>query len=94
MATRDTRQVNIRIDRRVFEVLETVRYLRDLRGMQEVLEPVVSEFAADVSEDTLVQTALDARRESLSATASPTGNLKQGGPKRELTAVDGRLALP
>jgi len=73
MAKRDTRQVNIRIDRGVFDVLETVRYLRDLRGMQELLEPLVSTFAADASDDARVQTALEARRESLAASASPLG---------------------
>lgn len=81
MAKRDTRQVNIRIERGVFDVLETVRYLRDLRGMQELLEPLVSTFAADASEDARVQTALEARRESLAAPISTAARRARGRPK-------------
>lgn len=73
MVKRDTRQVNIRIERDVFDVLETVRYLRDLRGMQELLEPLVSGFAAEATDDERVQTALEARRESLAASKSRDG---------------------
>jgi len=79
MAKRDTRQVNIRIERDVFDVLETVRYLRDLRGMQDMLEPLVSSFAADASDDARVQTALEGRRESLAASDGPVG-ARQRGP--------------
>jgi hypothetical protein len=65
MAKRVTYQVNIRVEPDVYEVLETVRFLRDLRGLQELLEPVVARFASDVSHDARVQTALEARRETL-----------------------------
>lgn len=65
MVKRDIRQVNIRIDRDVYDVLETVRYLRDLRGMQELLEPIVEGFASAAAEDDRVGRALAARRESL-----------------------------
>lgn len=81
MTKRDTRQVNIRIERGVFDVLETVRYLRDLRGMQELLEPLVSGFAADASDDARVQAALDARRESLAASARPVGRSAARRPR-------------
>jgi hypothetical protein len=67
MTKRDARQVNIRIDRATYDVLETLRYLRDLRGMQELLEPVVVDFVAGASDDERVQTALRARQESLAA---------------------------
>ncbi len=81
MTKRDTRQVNIRIERSVFDVLETVRYLRDLRGMQELLEPLVSSFAADASDDARVRVALDARRESLAEPARPVGRSTARRPK-------------
>ena len=71
MPKRDIRQVNIRIDRDVYDVLETVRYLRDLRGMQELLEPVVSQYAAQAADDARVKTVLDVRRESLQKPGEP-----------------------
>jgi hypothetical protein len=71
MPKRDIRQVNIRIDRDVYDVLETVRYLRDLRGMQELLEPVVSQYAAQAADDARVKTVLDVRRESLQKPSEP-----------------------
>jgi predicted Ser/Thr protein kinase len=66
VAKRESRQVNIRVEREVYDVLETVRYLRDLRGMQELLEPIVERFASSAAEDERVERALAARRESLS----------------------------
>ena len=62
---KQVRQVNIRVDRAVYDVLETVRYLRDLRGMQELLEPVVESFASAAASDDKVERALAARRENL-----------------------------
>jgi hypothetical protein len=74
MPKRVTRQVNIRVDREVYDILETVRYLRDVRGMQELLEPVVASFALDASVDANVRQALDARRASLAAASRrPSG---------------------
>jgi len=67
MAKAKVRQVNIRVDRDVYDVLETVRYLRDLRGMQELLEPVVEDFATAAAGDQRVERALAARRESLAS---------------------------
>ena len=67
MAKAKVRQVNIRVDPDVYDVLETVRYLRDLRGMQELLEPVVETFASRAAADERVERALAARRESLAS---------------------------
>lgn len=74
MSKRVTRQINIRVDSDVYDVLETVRYLRDLRGMQELLEPVVASFALDASVDSNVQQALEARRANLALSSRrPSG---------------------
>ena len=74
MPTRVTRQINIRVSSDVYDVLETVRYLRDLRGMKELLEPVLASFAIDASVDANVQQALEARRASLAAASRrPSG---------------------
>jgi hypothetical protein len=64
---RDARQINIRIDQATYDVLETLRYLRDLRGMQELLEPVVAGYAVGASDDERVKAALRARQESLAS---------------------------
>jgi DNA-binding ferritin-like protein (Dps family) len=58
---RDLPQINLRFPTEVVDVLEAAVFVRDLRGPQELLGPVVTEHAAKLLEDEAVQAAVSAR---------------------------------
>lgn len=54
-------QINLRLESNTVEVLEAAIYLRRHRGMQELLGPVIEEFAQQLAEDESVRRAVELR---------------------------------
>ncbi len=70
----DLPQINFRVDPATMDILEAVIFIDRLRGMRELLLPVVEEFAAGQEKRAEVKAAVVARRE---AGAQATGKLER-----------------
>lgn len=57
-------QINLRLESNTVEVLEAAIYLRRHRGMQELLGPVIEEFAQQLADDETVRRAMQLRGET------------------------------
>lgn len=54
-------QINLRLESDTVELLEAAIYLRRHRGMQELLAPVIEEFAQQLAADEAVRRAVELR---------------------------------
>jgi hypothetical protein len=80
MPNRDVRQVNIRVSPEVHDALEAYRFAESLRGLQDVLEPVINEFAdTKVAGDARVRAILAGK--ALPAPAELPSNRPTNRPK-------------
>ncbi len=55
------KQVNIRVSQGVADVLEAAAYVREYRGLQELVEPELERFAAKLRAEPAVTAAIAAR---------------------------------
>ena len=69
----DNPQINVRVEPGTMEILEAAIYARRLRGPQELLQPVLEEFASRLAGQPGVQAAIRARQE---VDAHMSGKLK------------------
>jgi hypothetical protein len=56
------RQVNIRVPAEAHDVLEAAVYVRRLRGMQDLLAPLVEQAVDELQRDEAIQVVVAARR--------------------------------
>jgi hypothetical protein len=55
------KQVNVRVSQRVADALEAAVYVREFRGLQELVEPELERFAAKLRAEPAVGEAIAAR---------------------------------
>ena len=60
--TRGVKQVNVRVPLEVGDVLDAAAFVRDLRGLQELVAPELERFANQLQHDPEVAAALRARQ--------------------------------
>jgi hypothetical protein len=56
------RQVNIRVPTETYDVLEAAVFVRRLRGLQDLLAPVLEQTAARLKREEAIRLAVSARR--------------------------------
>lgn len=60
------KQVNVRVSREIYDVLDAAAFVRGFRGMQDLVGPVVEREAEKLAQQAPVQDALAARRKQAS----------------------------
>lgn len=75
----NARQVNIRVPADTYDVLEAAAFVKRMRGLQELLAPVVEQTAGELQRDEDVRGAIAARRHANGF----TGSSGEGEPNAE-----------